>query len=682
MGNLDIYYRAFKEYRKETANDTLCVRDRRELSQAGTENDVLNATKYLCKIEEDWIKAIEEGLVYVEKAVAEERQFIRTNGEVIPIEKVRHISKDSVEHLAKHSEMITHLPEEDSDTIVPDKLYMTEKLSDYAVYENRFLYMMLCYLRDFIDYRLEKIETLRRTYIGNMHINKEIKSKKRTLVVETKVFEKRTDNPFPIADTRSAALVKRISDCMSIINSLLNTDLMTQVAKSPMIKPPIVKTNVLKMNNNFKRSLALYDYIASYRGDGYSYEEVYYDLAPYSETLADEMAEAANVTAFLSYRYGNDITEELERRYQEEEIRRRKAEEDELAERIKRMKKRALESNKTLEEYMLLLEKRNKMLERDSEDLALIRHDVEKLNEKIAELYREQEEYERRIADLENTIEQKNAEIVALNQKYIEDMSALKKQHEEELVLIAGRHENEITALKAEHSERLNATIEEYELKAAGLHEEIDALNNKLFETVEECNQRELICEEQRQNLFREKAQLERDFEAKTQELGAEYLQRQQELSADYAGRTAAYEADAQQRIADANARHDFAQGQLDAMRVQQGLLAANPNDTSRERFMELQAEYLAFERYFKEQWKLTKKEIRKQVFWKKWEKKKKAEAAPAEQAPPAQPEQPPSPVEEQSRQFEPELPAEQREAETEEAQTEEVAEDTQDSEE
>lgn len=646
MSSLDIYYRAFKEYRKETASDTLCVRDRRELSQAGTDNDVLNATKYLCKIEEDWIKAIEEGLVYVEKAVAEERQFIRTRGEVIPIEKVRHISKDSVEHLAKHSEMITHLPEEGSDTIIPDKLYMTEKLSDYAVYENRFLYMMLCYLRDFIDYRLEKIETLRRTYIGNTRINKEIKGKKRTLTVETKIFEKRTDNPFPIADTRSSALVKRIQDCMSIINSLLGTDLMVQVAKSPMIKPPIVKTNVLKMNNNFKRALALYDYIASYRGDGYSYEEVHYDFAPYSELLADEMAESVNATAFLAYRYGNDITEELERRYQEEELRRRKEEEDKLADRIKRMKKRALESNKTLEEYMLLLEKRNKMLERDSEDLAVIRHDVEKLNEKIAELYREQEEFERRISELEETIEQKNAEIAALNQKYIEDMSALKKQHEEELVSIAEKHESEITALKAEHAERLNATIEEYELKVAGLHEEIDALNNKLFETAEEYNQRELVLEEQRQALLREKTQIERDFEARAQELNAEYLQRQRELSADYAGRTAEYEADAQRRIAEAQGKYDFAQGELDAMRVQQGLLVANQNDTSRERFMELQAEYLAFEQYFKEQWKLTKKEIRKQVFWKKWEKKKKADEPPAEQVVPE--EQAPAPLPEE----------------------------------
>ena len=109
--------------------------------------------KYLCTIDDEWVKAIEEGLEFVEKAVREERQFIRTNGEVVPIEKMKKISKDSVEHLAKHSEMITHVPE-DGKSIIPDKMYMVEKLSDYAVYENRFLYMMLCYLRDFINYRL------------------------------------------------------------------------------------------------------------------------------------------------------------------------------------------------------------------------------------------------------------------------------------------------------------------------------------------------------------------------------------------------------------------------------------------------------------------------------------------------------------------------------------------------
>ena len=96
MSNLNNYYRAFKNYRKETLDNNVCERDRIAIATSNAENDVLHATKYLCHIDEDWIKTIEEGLEFVEKAVAEERQFIRTQGEVVEIEKVKKISKDSV----------------------------------------------------------------------------------------------------------------------------------------------------------------------------------------------------------------------------------------------------------------------------------------------------------------------------------------------------------------------------------------------------------------------------------------------------------------------------------------------------------------------------------------------------------------------------------------------------------
>ena len=335
----DIYYRAFKAYRKQTKENTACEKERRAVAEAGKESDKLLATKYLCRIDEDWIKAIEEGLEFVEKAVAEERQFIRTNGEVVPIEKVKKISKDSVEHLAKHSDMITHVPEEEDALLVPDKLYMVEKLSDYAVYENRFLYMMLTYIKSFIEFRIEKIEKLRRTYVGDMAVNKEIKTKKRTLKIKTEIYEERTDNPYPVPDEKSANLVKRIHDCRSIIDALLDTDLMTQVAKTPMIKPPIVKTNVLKMNNNFKNALALYDYIASYKGEGFTYEEVKFDFAPFSEKVADEFAEAANLTSFLAYKTGNDIESLLQAEYEEEERRLKEEEAQNLLKRLQRLKK-------------------------------------------------------------------------------------------------------------------------------------------------------------------------------------------------------------------------------------------------------------------------------------------------------------------------------------------------------
>ncbi len=599
MNIFDIYYRAFKEYRKETADNTSCEKDRKALAQADTDGDKLNTTKYLCVIDGEWISEIEEGLKYVEKAVQEERQFIRVNGEVVPIEKVKRISKDSVEHLAKHSEMITHVPENEDDTVVPDKLYMVEKLSDYAVYENRFLYMLLSYLRDFIQFRLEKIETLRRTYISDLSVSKKIETKKRTFTFETKIYEQRTDNPYPIADAASAAMVKRIENCQSIINMLLDTDLMVQVAKTPMIKPPIVKTNVLKMNNNFKKALALYDYIASYKGMGFSYEEVKSDFAPFSEQLADELAESFLLSAFTAYKVGNGIENILETDYREEEKKRKAAENKKLEERIKRLKKRALESGKSLEEYAILLDERNKALERDSEELAVIRQEVEKLNHRIDKITLEKKELNRRFSELSGQIDEKDREIASLNQKYIEDTTALKNAHETALAEVQDDCAQKIEEKQLEFARQMQETVTEYEKKS----EELNAEKAKLEEDAHAVKEKE-------ENLESEIERREKEIDDK--------------LRTDYETKAKAAEKTAK----DAVKELALVRGELDGMRASEGKLTPSTDYASRERFVELQEAYVAFEKFFKSQWKITKKEIRKQVLWKKREKPAKKNTA------------------------------------------------------
>ena len=136
MNRLDVYYRALRAYRGVTANRQ-CEDFRRVVAEANTENDEITVSRNICTVEEDWMDAIEAGLVFVEKAIREERQFIHSNGEVLPIEKVKHVSKESVQHLARHSNLITK--ERRGEDMIPDHLYSVEKLNDYAVYENRFL---------------------------------------------------------------------------------------------------------------------------------------------------------------------------------------------------------------------------------------------------------------------------------------------------------------------------------------------------------------------------------------------------------------------------------------------------------------------------------------------------------------------------------------------------------------
>ena len=161
MSYLDTYYRALIDYSKNTLQDKDCGSQRIATTKANAKNDNVIVTRKICHVNTDWIEHIEQGLEHVDKAIREERQFIRSNGEVVDIEKVKSVSKDSVKHLAQHSNLITRHTE--GEDIIPDRLYIVERLNDYAVYENRFLYMMLCYLRDFITVRYNKILELEHT---------------------------------------------------------------------------------------------------------------------------------------------------------------------------------------------------------------------------------------------------------------------------------------------------------------------------------------------------------------------------------------------------------------------------------------------------------------------------------------------------------------------------------------
>ena len=124
MRLVDLYYKIISNYRKEMDGNREAENEIRTIRAADNKTDRLESIKYKCNISEDWITNIEEGLEYVDKAIKEERQFIAQQGEVVRIEKAKKASKATVSHLARHSNLITHVPEEEGATLVPDKVYI------------------------------------------------------------------------------------------------------------------------------------------------------------------------------------------------------------------------------------------------------------------------------------------------------------------------------------------------------------------------------------------------------------------------------------------------------------------------------------------------------------------------------------------------------------------------------
>lgn len=561
---LSTLYLALTEYRKITAENRTLEKQRKGIYAADAENDKIEIVKTNCIIEEDWIEAIEKGLVHIEKAIAEERQFIRSNGEVVPIEKVKHVSKDSVEHLARHSSLITKKPE--GEDIIPDSLYTVERLSDYAVYENRFLYMLLCYLRDFITFRYDKILELTNTYDGKLKILKRVNLGSSKTLYEINLSEEIRNDPYLKEHNPAKDKIDRIDLILKTVIIFLNTPLMEFVAKSPMLKPPITETNVLRMNKNFKGAKELYYFISSYQGAGYKIERTTRTISPFPEETGDEFAEVLTLLSFLTYEHGLGLEKELKAEYEKRQQELKELEKQKHAEQLKSLKKRVKQSGESIEEYALMLEQRNKTLEADSLQLASAKEQLKKNGEEISALRKSVEE-------LGGTVDTQRRELDGIAEVHRAALEAKEREHAEEVEKLNAEHGEATAELERKHSENLSANAEKYN---AELNRVVGEYNEKLSAQREECEA--LILE----------AREERDAQIKEHGETKELLERM-----------------AEEKL--------LVEARLNAALHAQG---AEPETdySAEENFAEIEKQYKAFKAFFRGEWKSAKKKIRKEI--------------------------------------------------------------------
>lgn len=474
MNELDIYYRALLNYRAETQENRDCANFRKAIEQANTDQDRVVVIRNICTVEEDWIQAIEQGLVFIEKAIKEERQFIYSNGEVLEIEKVKHITKESVQHLAKHSNLITR--EQKGDDIIPDKLYSVERLNDYAVYENRFLYMLLCYLRDFVTIRYNKILDLSNKYDGVMQMDKQITLPKRNVTFSVQLHEEKRDDSYLREHNAAKSAIDRIDLILKAILAFLATPLMEITGKAPMLKPPITKTNVLKMDNNFKGAVALYDFILAYDKPGYRIDTKRIELSPFGRALATEMSETVALMSFLTYAHGLDLLPMLKQNYNTVEARRKAQELEKQQQALEEMKRRLAAKQESPENYILALEKQLKQLQNENRQIDSLHDQLQQLGGVNRQLAAACE-----AAKVET--ETVRRELTGIEDRHRAQLDALKEECDDRIHELLLQHEGEMKALEAECQARIAQINGQMQQLEEALRQEIRIANDQVAES-------------------------------------------------------------------------------------------------------------------------------------------------------------------------------------------------------
>ncbi|MGD9901234.1 MAG: hypothetical protein AB7S44_01710 [Spirochaetales bacterium] len=407
------FYKAYMSW-KRTLEDDKKYKDYKESLHNNTSgNNFLSGVVGNKLLDFEWLEKIEATLPFMDKAIRESRTFIEQKDEIVPIEKVKRVNTQSIRHLAQHTNMIARV--EKNNEVKPDRILNIYYESNSAIYENRFLFTLLGRLNEFIERRYEDLRNKDERIDVKYDINKTVKRKNKvsTMTLEF-AYKTQADNQKVdvTEDVSHLSGYGRIVRIRRIISDFYSLPLIKELHGVELIKPPLIQTNLLTKNVNFKTCVDLWDYISRYNSKGYTYEDKTFD-GKMPKRTDDELSDVFVFTNFLTeivfntefkrhierdYKQQLKLEKEIEKRNKELEIQRRK---DELEEKIRvAIERKTTPLNKKIE----VLEDKYKLLQFKHEALQYKHKIMVDMANDVMRQHRLIEKEQQNIRDLRSTI--------------------------------------------------------------------------------------------------------------------------------------------------------------------------------------------------------------------------------------------------------------------------------------
>lgn len=269
------FYKAYSLWKETLSSDRNYQAYINSLNVPSSGNSVLNGVVGNKIMDLEWVKKVEEALPYMDKAIRMNRSFIEQKDEIVPVEKVKRVNTQSVRHLAQHTNLIAKV--EKNGDVLPDRILNIYYESSFAIYENRFLFSLLGKLLDFVEKKYQALKNLDEKVEVVYTIDKTVRRKSKISKMNLQ-FEYNTNatTKFSLDDNPSELSgFARVLRIRSIIQDFYTTTLIKDLAslKVEPVRPPIINTNLMAKNVNFRTCKELWEYIDMYRGPGYFYED-------------------------------------------------------------------------------------------------------------------------------------------------------------------------------------------------------------------------------------------------------------------------------------------------------------------------------------------------------------------------------------------------------------------------
>ena len=256
------------------------------------------------KCDLSWLEKTEEGMQELDKIVRNPKKFIMQEEEVVPVEKAKKITLESIKHLATHTNLIQDYDEK-TDSLTPSHILNIHKEESFDIYENRFINTLLQNLTLFLKKRKEALGNANGSFsnferklefTGETTINKE--KIKLSMSMETKSYEE-----LMASSPSSLSIPDRIERLILILYDYMKSPFIRELANAEPVRSPIRKTNVILKNQSFKKALELWEMVETF--DLVDKEEV----KESNQVEPDKsLVEDFNLTFYLNYALLNSIS--------------------------------------------------------------------------------------------------------------------------------------------------------------------------------------------------------------------------------------------------------------------------------------------------------------------------------------------------------------------------------------
>ena len=263
-------YLEYKDYLASATTDNEFYDEMDTAINSGTNSYSLFNRYFDKKIDLKWVEEIEACIIPLDNIIRVPRKFIVQEEEIVPIERARKITNESIRHLAQHTNMIAKV---EGDDVTPNQILNVFREESYEVYENRFVFTLMQNLVRFIDVRYNVLFNISDDdNMASLKMESDFTRGREKIQYKLEVSAQSAGSDIDGGagpEGENATAFQRIERVKRIINEYANSSFMKELRNCVPVRPPIMRTNAIQKNPNFRACLKLWQFIQSYNELGY-----------------------------------------------------------------------------------------------------------------------------------------------------------------------------------------------------------------------------------------------------------------------------------------------------------------------------------------------------------------------------------------------------------------------------